>query len=490
MAGVISFCPAPEGDSGSAAAPWTLVPSGELVMTRHTRIILVVGTALALNTPALADDTAGSIFNVSRDWPREFQADGILVNNDTNLNGINNGPGQALNPTTFLHIPGYDGHWSFDLWYVVDDWDMPAQPGVIDGAHNTRLGLRGVHHTAPHAGENADNVLPPVLGGEIVGGIMAPADIRFNSGALLAVSATQAHGDHRDWYRAKSNAFAYDLDPFDPAVQRRVQGTFDVEASHPEDGEADPWPDYGTLGSTPAEGTHLAFEPDSGTLRIVMGPVSILDRDGGRTGTIAPEFVGDPLVGVPIQIVELHLVGLDPLRNAFVFRGGDFFAGSPGATAIGGQLDELLIPADAAIPTPIHCAMSLLWITESGNADDASSPWARRFIDEDWFSFGDDLNIADYPCTWISAETNLVAATNGFTSPALVPATVVLTMLTRPGIDCIADFNHDGVIDFFDILSFLGAFDAGDAAADLNHDGTLDFFDVLAFLQAFANGCH
>lgn len=456
----------------------------------QTNTLITTALIAALSGLANADDTAGSLFNVSRDWPRQFQADGVLVNNDTNLNGINNGPGESLNPATFLHIPGYDGHWSFDLWYAVDDWDMPAQPGVIDGAHNTRLGIRGTHHTAPHADELPDNPLPPLLGGETVNGIMMPADIRFNSGALLAVSGTTAHGEHLDWYRARSNPFAYDLDPADPAVQRRVQGTFDIAASHPEDGESDPWPDYGSLGSTPAEGTHLAFDPDSETLRIIMGPVSILDRDGGRTGTIAPEFANDPLAHVPIQIIELQLVGLDPLQNAFVFRGGELFAGNPDSgIAIGGQLGELLIPADAAISAPIHSAMSLLWITEPANADDPSSPWARRFIDEDWFGFSDDLNIADYPSTWISTEANLVEATNGFTTPALVPASVLLTITTHPAVDCIADFNHDGLIDFFDILAFLSAFDAQDPAADLNNDGAFDFFDALAFLQAFADGC-
>jgi hypothetical protein len=55
--------------------------------------------------------------------------------------------------------------------------------------------------------------------------------------------------------------------------------------------------------------------------------------------------------------------------------------------------------------------------------------------------------------------------------------------------DCIADWNADGVLDFFDVQAFLAAFAAQDPAADLNADGTFDFFDVQAFLGSFSAGC-
>ncbi len=54
---------------------------------------------------------------------------------------------------------------------------------------------------------------------------------------------------------------------------------------------------------------------------------------------------------------------------------------------------------------------------------------------------------------------------------------------------CTADFNGDGVLDFFDVQAFLQAFATQDPAADLNNDGVYDFFDVQEFLQAFSNGC-
>jgi hypothetical protein len=54
---------------------------------------------------------------------------------------------------------------------------------------------------------------------------------------------------------------------------------------------------------------------------------------------------------------------------------------------------------------------------------------------------------------------------------------------------CAADFNSDGVIDFFDYLDFVAAFSANDPDADFNFDTTIDFFDYLDFVAAFSSGC-
>lgn len=54
---------------------------------------------------------------------------------------------------------------------------------------------------------------------------------------------------------------------------------------------------------------------------------------------------------------------------------------------------------------------------------------------------------------------------------------------------CIADFNDDAVLDFFDVSAFLAEFSAQTPQADLTGDGSYDFFDISAFLTAFAAGC-
>ena len=54
---------------------------------------------------------------------------------------------------------------------------------------------------------------------------------------------------------------------------------------------------------------------------------------------------------------------------------------------------------------------------------------------------------------------------------------------------CPADFNRDGVADFFDYLDFVAAFSAEDPSADINGDAVVDFFDYLDFAAAFDAGC-
>jgi hypothetical protein len=54
---------------------------------------------------------------------------------------------------------------------------------------------------------------------------------------------------------------------------------------------------------------------------------------------------------------------------------------------------------------------------------------------------------------------------------------------------CPADFNQDGVVDFFDYLDFVAAFAGNQPGADFNADTVTDFFDYLDFVAAFSSGC-
>ncbi|MBX3323223.1 MAG: hypothetical protein KF757_09565 [Phycisphaeraceae bacterium] len=56
-------------------------------------------------------------------------------------------------------------------------------------------------------------------------------------------------------------------------------------------------------------------------------------------------------------------------------------------------------------------------------------------------------------------------------------------------VECLADWNNDGELNFFDVSLFLGDFSGGVARADLNGDGEFNFFDVSLFLAAFSAGC-
>ena len=59
---------------------------------------------------------------------------------------------------------------------------------------------------------------------------------------------------------------------------------------------------------------------------------------------------------------------------------------------------------------------------------------------------------------------------------------------------CPADLNPpgnpDGVLNFFDVATFLGLYNAQDPAADFAAPfGTFNFFDIASFIAAYNAGC-
>jgi hypothetical protein len=54
---------------------------------------------------------------------------------------------------------------------------------------------------------------------------------------------------------------------------------------------------------------------------------------------------------------------------------------------------------------------------------------------------------------------------------------------------CPGDFNRDGIVSTLDVISFLNAWNRGDASADVNGDGGVNSLDVLAFLNRWNGGC-
>jgi uncharacterized membrane protein len=54
---------------------------------------------------------------------------------------------------------------------------------------------------------------------------------------------------------------------------------------------------------------------------------------------------------------------------------------------------------------------------------------------------------------------------------------------------CAADWNKDGLVNFFDVSGFIADFNAADPAADLNGDTLFNFFDVAEFIAIYNAGC-
>ncbi len=90
----------------------------------------------------------------------------------------------------------------------------------------------------------------------------------------------------------------------------------------------------------------------------------------------------------------------------------------------------------------------------------------------------------------IITSNGLTGRFTSVTIPSTTPAlhlkyTTTAAILTT----CLADFNNDAVVDFFDYLDFVAAFSTQDVSGDFNLDEVIDFFDYLDFVAAFSTGC-
>lgn len=85
-----------------------------------------------------------------------------------------------------------------------------------------------------------------------------------------------------------------------------------------------------------------------------------------------------------------------------------------------------------------------------------------------------------------TVRIDAAAVNSGAQGYALVVTGDVTEVVENP---CLADWNGDEVVDFFDVQAFLADFSAQTPAADITEDGLHDFFDIQLFLQLLSNGC-
>jgi hypothetical protein len=99
---------------------------------------------------------------------------------------------------------------------------------------------------------------------------------------------------------------------------------------------------------------------------------------------------------------------------------------------------------------------------------------------------------------YINADRDQFFATRGgdFSCDPFIPFASIHHVLYGPAgattNPCPADLapaGGDGVLNFSDVLAFLGLFNSQDPGADLTDDGAINFNDVIAFLNAFNAGC-
>ena len=71
-----------------------------------------------------------------------------------------------------------------------------------------------------------------------------------------------------------------------------------------------------------------------------------------------------------------------------------------------------------------------------------------------------------------------------------IAGTQYINLSAPPVQPCLADFNDDGLVNFFDISAFIAAFNAQDPSADVAAPfGVFNFFDISTFIAAYNAGC-
>ena len=197
----------------------------------------------------------------------------------------------------------------------------------------------------------------------------------------------------------------------------------------------------------------------------------------GAIGTDAPSF----------PYVEFVLADLRDLRdNAFRLAIDDTYL-APGAISVNaaeglmandigqpGRIDNEDLAVDIAFfasPDHIAPANGSVAVSADGSFNYTPDP---GFQGTDSFTYRLVAEVGD--------PNNPIGDPNVYSAPA----TVVVRVAPAA---CPADFNSDGLLNFFDVASFVGAFQTQDPRADFNNDGLLNFFDFSAFINAFNAGC-
>jgi hypothetical protein len=162
---------------------------------------------------------------------------------------------------------------------------------------------------------------------------------------------------------------------------------------------------------------------------------------------------------------------------------------------------------------PLHAVI----VTDNGTPEDVSDDWFAMNSSagdvplprEGWrtFTFSCDARSEQVPEGWTFAAffepppegyswTRLMANVTELGFWTYEPGTADDLPRLIAGVDnariefgCLADFDGNASVDFFDYLEFVAALAAEDRLADVTGDGVADFFDYLDFVVALDAGC-
>lgn len=435
-----------------------------------------VALLVALNGVANAQsgDTSNSTMVITHDSTTYLTAEGTLradqFNGDRDLLAV-------------LQIPGVS--WNFDITIL----------GFFEtaGLYDFGMKLAGTHIHGPHHDDSDPNPLPEKMLSAANPGFIA---IKWDKKVPVSFGSSVDHpagGEtHKDWYGIFYNPVAKDRDA--DGNPKRVEGWAGLIGLHRGKDNDKFDPGWATCAWSEREGTRADFKPETGLLTVTPGPIDIADQDGGRSLMVDPRYADDPILGLETKPVVMELKGFDPETGEYVFGAAELHTANP----VTGLSIDALIPEFRISSTLPDGKLGALGsfdpvaIVNPSEDETQHSVWADDFSRTAWLAEGlseDEFKRLRYPVLSLNTPLDLVDATNGFTAPAEVPATLMLTIAAGQIPPCPADLNGDGQVNTIDVLQFLNAWSAGEDSADWNGDGVINTIDVLQFLNDWAAGC-
>ncbi len=449
-------------------------------------IAVAANHALALNDPSTtyAVPLAGAV--AAQDTTSQYYAKVRVVTEASSANPASNNI-QSAAPAPPVNPPPAPANWTWSIGHKASKVENGSAQNVV-------VTLNGVHVIAPH-GEPPNTLLP----------IETKAK-NFNNGAaetrkmLFKVKDHPgAEPPHRDLYGM--NATTTFTDEFSVG---KIRSDVEIMAFHNET-DKDLKKNYDRLANelatvmwTPDGGSSMDYSAPTGRLVFHLRGVTVLDTVGGRSGGIDPALAAEPLLNAQGTLV---FASVDPTPNddgLFLAHDGMLRVATPdGLYTLELQVGTLAIGA-APSPTGLQ---ALGFVDSLEAADDTESHFRMSFFDV-FYGLnvaGHNLPDADRRAVILTASSGrdsltLAQATRNFTRSVFAhPATVTLSGSSPLEVDCHADFNGDGFVDFFDFDDFIQCFEGLPCPpgrdADFNHDGFIDFFDLDDFIADFERGC-
>lgn len=117
----------------------------------------------------------------------------------------------------------------------------------------------------------------------------------------------------------------------------------------------------------------------------------------------------------------------------------------------------------------------------------AGSSHIAQWKNSAWQPMYDGLGNLVFDIKYAHIEANPALYVAGFFTPFGFPNSGGLIAWQKPF--CPPDLNCDGQVNFFDVTTFLNAYNDMDPIADFNGDFQYTFFDISLFLAAYNAGC-